>query len=64
MASKFFFTESAVTGVPSLKVTPSLRWKVNDLASGLISQLCASQGVISPVSGFWSVSESTTWRVT
>ncbi len=64
MASKFFLTESAVTGVPSLNVTPSLSLNVNDVASGLISQLSASHGVMSPVFGSWSVNESTTWRVT
>ncbi|CAM5330077.1 hypothetical protein SFUMM280S_09210 [Streptomyces fumanus] len=62
MASKFFFTAAASTGVPSLKVAPGRRWKVKDRASSPTSQLRASQGTMRPVAGSWSVSESTVWR--
>ncbi len=62
IASKLSLTTAAVRALPSLKVTPERRWKVKVVASLLISQLWASQGTISPVSGFWSVSESTSWR--
>ena len=64
MESKLLRTESAVSGVPSLKVTPSFRWKVNDLASGETVQLSASHGFSAPLSGSWSTSESTICRVT
>ncbi|SLJ49033.1 Uncharacterised protein [Mycobacteroides abscessus subsp. abscessus] len=50
-ASKVLRTDSAVSGVPSLKVTPSARWKVKVVASGLTSQLRASHGRSSPVRG-------------
>jgi hypothetical protein len=62
IASKLALTTSAVSGVPSLKVTPGRRWKVNDRASEPTFQLCASQGTIFPVEGSWSVSESTSCR--
>jgi len=58
------FTDCAVNGVPSVKVTPSRRWKVKVIESSLRSQLSASQGTISPVSGTWSVRESAICRET
>lgn len=59
-ASKLSLTTCAVSGVPSLKVTPDLRWNVNVVVSELMSQLFASHGTILPVLGSWSVRESTT----
>jgi hypothetical protein len=55
-------TTCAVSFEPSLKVTPDLRWKVNVVASGLMSQLFASHGTMLPILGSCSVSESTIWR--
>lgn len=57
--SKLSLTARAFTGVPSLKVAPSRRVKVNVVASLLTFQDFASQGTILPVRGSWSVSEST-----
>ena len=62
MRSKFALTAAASSGLPSLKVTPSRRVNVQLDASALDVQDSASHGLISPVSGSWSVSESTSWR--
>lgn len=48
----------------SEKVTPSRRWKVKREPSSLTSQLSASHGTISPVSGSWSTRPSVFWRAT
>ena len=59
MPSKLAFTAAASTGEPSEKVAPERRWKVKLVESGLTVQRSASHGVIAPVFGSWSVSEST-----
>jgi hypothetical protein len=60
---KLATTAAASTAEPSEKVMPSRSVKVNSVAVSLTTQLSASQGRISPLSGSWSVSESTTCRV-
>jgi hypothetical protein len=62
--SKLALTASASNGVPSLKVTPWRRVKVNDVASGAAVHDSASHGLSSSVFGSCATSESTTPRVT
>ena len=51
------WTAALVNGVPSWNVTPSCRWNVNSVLSGLASQLVASRGAIpmaSPSILYWT----------
>jgi hypothetical protein len=57
--SKFVLTAAASIGVPSANVGPSRSVNVKLVASASTSQLSASHGRISPVSGSCAVSEAT-----